>query len=505
MKTRTRLTIAFLIVTVIPILFIFLAFYGFRAHQERLFQRSYELTDQVDFMTANSVQVFNRLTSNAQEEIREAVKENADQFDDIDFLETINEQLQERYAYLIVRRDNEIIYDGADGNDAALYERLPMHGDIDDDLEGGLYIDVEDDQYLVKQVDFVFSDGSEGSVFIVSLVLDVIPEIRSMLRQFIIASLVIMLMIGILLISWIYQSLLSPLRQLSKAMHEIKNGNLDYSLDVDVDSDDEIGSLCKDFEEMRIRLKESAEEKEQYAEENRELLSNISHDLKTPITSIKGYVEGILDGVASSPEKMDKYIRTIQNKANEMDRLVDELSFYTKIDTNKIPYTFSKINVAEYFNDCVEELEVELEAENIQLGYFNYVDENVMIIADAEQLRRVINNIVSNSVKYIDKEKGIINIRITDAGDFVEIIIEDNGMGISAKDLPYIFDRFYRTDVSRGSAKGGSGIGLSIVHKIIEDHGGRIWATSKEGIGTEMHIALRKYQEVILDEENTDN
>ena len=214
--------------------------------------------------------------------------------------------------------------------------------------------------------------------------------------------------------------------------------------------------------------------------------------LKTPITAIKGYAEGLMEGVASSPEKRDKYIRTIYNKANDMDRLINELTFYSKIDTNKIPYTFSKINVANYFRDCVEEVGLELEARGIELGYFNFVDEDVMVIADAEQMKRVINNIIGNSLKYMDKKNGIINIRILDVGDFVQVEIEDNGKGIGQKELPYIFDRFYRTDSSRNSSKGGSGIGLSIVKKIIEDHGGKIWVTSKLGIGTEIHFVLRK-------------
>ena len=109
----------------------------------------------------------------------------------------------------------------------------------------------------------------------------------------------------------------------------------------------------------------------------------------------------------------------------------------------------------------------------------------MVVIADAEQMKRVVNNIISNSVKYMDKPKGIINIRIKDVGDFIQVEIEDNGRGIAAKDLPNIFDRFYRTDASRNSSQGGSGIGLSIVRKIIEDHGGRIWATSRLGIGTD--------------------
>lgn len=329
------------------------------------------------------------------------------------------------------------------------------------------------------------------------------PEVRAVMIQMLVTGVMILIFVCAALTLWVYRSVLRPLSKLQEATRKIRDGNLDFTLEVE--EDDEIGELCQDFEEMRIRLKENAEEKIQYDIENKELISNISHDLKTPITAIKGYVEGIMDGVASSPEKLDKYIRTIYNKANDMDRLIDELTFYSKIDTNKIPYEFNKINVNSYFGDCVEEVGLDMDSRNIELGYFNYVSDDVVVIADAEQMKRVINNIISNSVKYMDKPKGIINIRIKDVGDFIQIEIKDNGRGIAAKDLPCIFDRFYRTDSSRNSSQGGSGIGLSIVRKIVEDHGGRIWATSKEGMGTEMHIVLRKYQEVLQSEQDLDH
>ena len=266
------------------------------------------------------------------------------------------------------------------------------------------------------------------------------------------------------------------------------------------EKDDEFGQLCQDFEEMRVRLKENVEEKLKFDKENKELISNISHDLKTPVTVIKGYAEGIMDGVADTPEKMDKYVRAIYNKANEMNRLINELTLYSKIDTNRIPYNFNTIPVYAFFDDCSEEMAVDLESRHVEFGYFNYVEDPVKIIADPEQIKRVINNIVNNSLKYMDKTPGKINLRVKDVGDFIQVEIEDNGKGIAAKDLTYIFDRFYRTDASRNSSKGGSGIGLSIVKKIIEEHGGKIWATSREGTGTTMHFVLRKYQEVPVNE-----
>jgi signal transduction histidine kinase len=311
----------------------------------------------------------------------------------------------------------------------------------------------------------------------------------------IIAIAVILAFTSFFLTRWIQRGVFDPINRLNVAMKKISAGDLDYALEADSDDNSEIGDLYSNYEEMRLRLKESADEKIESERQNRELISNISHDLKTPITSVKGYVEGIMDGVADTPEKMDRYIKTIYNKANDMDRLINELTVYSGIDNNRIPYHFQPINVADYFGDCVDEVGLDLESKNIKLDYSNLVDPLTQIVADPEQLKRVINNIINNSIKYLDKSKEIntIAIRILDEVDAIRVEIEDNGKGIEARDLPKIFERFYRTDTSRNSAQGGSGIGLSIVKKIIEDHGGYIWATSKEGEGTCMHFVIRKY------------
>ena len=337
--------------------------------------------------------------------------------------------------------------------------------------------------------------GEEYKDFAKSIrVLGDMPEIQQFIISACIAVVLILTFTAMIMMVWIYGSIISPIHKLQEAAQNVEEGNLNF--EIKPEKDDEMGRLMQAFEKMRIRLRDNAEEKLKSDRESKELISNISHDLKTPITAIKGYVEGIRDGVADTPEKMDRYIRTIYNKANEMDRLINELTFYSKIDTNRIPYTFSKIHIADYFDDCVEELNLELDAQHVDLTYFNYLEDDPIVIADAEQIKRVINNIVSNSIKYMDKSHKVINIRLRDVGDFVQVEIEDNGKGIATKDLTKIFDRFYRTDASRNSTRGGSGIGLSIVKKILEDHGGKVWATSKEGVGTTMYFVLRKYQEV---------
>ena len=357
-------------------------------------------------------------------------------------------------------------------------------------------------QTQAKHVQESSSQASDSSqmVYDISLPQSSSSQVKLMAKDMILTATIILVFTALSVGLWIYRSIAVPLVKLKNATKNIKEGNLDFVLEVE--GNDEFSQLCQDFEEMRKRLKESTEEKILMDKENKELISNISHDLKTPITAVKGYVEGIMDGVADTPEKMDRYVRTIYNKTNEMDHLINELTFYSKIDTNRIPYTFSKLNVEDYFSDCAEELGLEMETRGIELVYANYVEKGVQVIADGEQIRRVIHNIVSNAIKYMEKPRGIIQLRVKDVGDFIQVEIEDNGKGIAAKDLPYIFDRFYRTDVSRNSSKGGSGIGLSIVKKIMEDHGGKVWATSRLGIGTIMYFVLRKYQENILSDQN---
>ena len=495
MKLRSKLIVTFLILILVPVLFTTAAFFLFGHYQMNAVKRLYGLENVTYETLSNTTAMLSRITRETYESMRETARTDPDEFEDSGYLAAVNANLETRYSFLAVRKDGSFTYVGDEEDQTELLESLPEYGthDADQDQDMGIYIG-GNLQALVRQLDFRFTDGAEGSAFIVTSISSMLPEVESLIMDVVMVLAMILIFTSMILTAWIYKSIVTPIHHLQVATKKITDGNLDFEMPAG--GEDEIGELCTDFEEMRRRLKETAEEKLEAEKQNKELISNISHDLKTPITAVKGYVEGLMDGVADTPEKQEKYIRTIYNKANDMERLINELTFYSKIDTNRIPYHFDRINVNDYFADCVEELSIELEEQNIELAYFNYVDENVQVIADAEQIKRVINNIVSNSIKYIDKPKGYINIRVKDVGDFVQVEIEDNGKGIATKDLPLIFNRFYRTDASRNSSKGGSGIGLSIVKKIIEDHGGKVWATSKENTGTVMYFVLRKYQEV---------
>ncbi len=501
MKLKTRLIIAFCVLIVLPIILLGVAIFGFSMLQNRFEQQNFRLESQTGYgLFSNSLQIMNQYTESDYTEISDLARTDPEMLESEAYLVEENEALLDKSSFLIFRKNGEIVYNGYDGEsvmtDEVWAENLPSYGESASEAlsNTGYFID-GDTQSLVKQVDFICTDGAQGSIFLVTSSESILPEIRQMIFELIIvAALVLALTAGIMML-WIYRGTMTPVRKLRVATKNIMEGNLDF--DIDYKENDEIGELCRDFDDMRIRLKESTEEKTVAEQENKALISNIAHDLRTPITAVKGYTEGILDGVADTPEKQERYLRTIYTKATEMDALINELTLYAKIDTNRIPYNFSKIRVSEYFADCLDEIRLDLETKNVGLSYINYADEDTIIIADSEQLMRVVHNIINNAVKYMDgSRKGQINIRIKDVGDFIQVEIEDNGNGIAAQDLPYIFDRFYRTDASRSSATGGSGIGLSIVKKIIEDHGGQIWATSQIDTGTIMYFVIRKYQEV---------
>lgn len=289
---------------------------------------------------------------------------------------------------------------------------------------------------------------------------------------------------------WVYKRILVPLDKMRIATKKIADGDFCYELD---ERDFvELPFLYNDFEKMRVKLKENEEEKILSENAARELVSNISHDLKTPLTAIRGYVEGILDGVASSPQKVRDYLTTIYNKTNDMTKLIDELLYYSRVAGNEVSYNFEKTNVKDFLDEYVKDLCLELDTIKIKFSYISNIDNDTVIDIDRDQIKRALNNIVANLVKYMDKQNPEINFRVRENADAVNIRISDNGRGIDEKDLPHIFERFYRSDASRNTKLGGSGIGLSIVKKVIEIHEGSVVAMSKLGVGTDISIVLKK-------------
>lgn len=490
MKLLTRIKISYVIAFICPVVLILATVFGVMKMGLNSMEQKYDLDQSSYEMILNPMSMLGHMTASTVEELEQVMKDDPDKLLDQAYLEKLNERLSNHSSYLLVKKDWQNIYSGlpAEGNYKDDFNYSPKDG-----KDESIYI-VDEQPYHIQQMNFVFSDGTAGQALIYTNVAQIIPQMKKLVAQIIITSLLILFAGSFIAMFWLYQSIVRPLNKLKTAAENIKDGNLNFS--VAAETDDEIGEVCVAFEEMRLKLKGQIERNIQYEKESKELISNISHDLKTPMTAIKGYIEGIMDGVADTEEKRDRYIRTIYNKVNDMNSLIEELFLYAKLDSNSVTYSFAKVNVDAYFQDCVEEISLDLESQGVDFGYFNYADRDAVIIADPEQLKRVVNNIIGNSVKYASPDRKLmISLRIMEEAEFVKIEIEDNGKGIARNEVPLIFDRCYRTDASRNSSKGGSGLGLSIAKKIIEEHGGKIWAVSTEGVGTTMCFVLRKYKE----------
>ena len=480
-----------MIMTVLPILLVLLMGTALLQLNNRTLRRQFNADYSIVEVIMSPMKILDTLTQERYEQMCESLQREADSFRDEAFCREENERFAAQASYLVIRSEERIIFDGVPGGMNGSYERLPQYTEEADNGEG-YYLNLPQGQFLVKFQDFRFSDGQTGTAFLVTDMVQVLPQARSMVVQMGFAMFLIILITATMLTIWIYQGILRPINELRKATHEMEQGNLEYAIKYADDDDDNIALLCQDFDHMRERLNETINGQLEYEKRSLEMVSNISHDLKTPLTAIKGYTEGILDGIADTPERREKYLTTILSKANDMQYLVDELSDFAKIEQGTIVYNYTDVNVDQFFFDCISEVSLDLEMQNIRISYANYVNKDTMVVADPEQLKRVVNNIIGNSIKYMDKEEGSIRLVIENEPEMVKVSIEDNGRGIAPEDASRIFERFYRGDMARSSAKLGSGLGLSICKKIIEDHGGEIRAKGERGVGTTITFTLQK-------------
>lgn len=410
-------------------------------------------------------------------------KNNSEQLLNKEHLKNIEQQ----DIKIVVRRDKNIEYATPTLDQQALVTSLPKFEETNINTRDS--IKINEFFFTYVKFDFYFSDKSKGSIFVLRKVSSNAQLIREMFPILLGLLLLLFIMIIGLLNYLVSRSIIKPISVLKEGAERIKSGDLNF--EIKTTSCDEIGQLNKTFEEMRVKLKESITLQIQYEENRKELLSNISHDLKTPITSIIGYVEGIKDGVANTREKMEKYLTTIHIKARDMDSLIDELFLFSKLDLKKESFTFEIIELVEYVRDFVEKLHLDLVQKGIQITY-HPMNQPMYVTADREKLKRVLVNLINNCVKYMNKDDKYISITLHEGPFDVVVEVTDNGYGIDPSALPYIFNRFYRAEMSRNSRTGGSGLGLAISKHIIEEHEGEIWATSEKGKGTSVFFSLKK-------------
>ncbi|MBC1501966.1 HAMP domain-containing histidine kinase [Listeria weihenstephanensis] len=394
------------------------------------------------------------------------------------------EGLKKSGIQVVVRKNNAIVYSSADLSKKSLLAHMPDYELNNLNMRGT--IDNQGDLFRYIKFDFSYSDDTKGSVMVLQSE-NSYTEILQKWGALIVGAILLFGFLVVALLSYfVAKSVIRPIVHLKESAEKIEAGNLDFEMEAPKGKN-EISALITTFEKMRIRLKKSLEVQEQYEKNRKELLSNISHDLKTPITSIVGYIEGIQDGVANTPEKQAKYLEIAHMKAKDMNALIDELFLFSKLDLHKEPFNFRDVDLNALLAQVTEESEWSFEKAQFRLVT---PEDKLIAEADREKLKRVFENLIHNSIKYMDKEQANIIIKLEKQQMDAIITIQDNGKGISDAGLAAMFDRFYREEVSRNSSTGGSGLGLSIAKQIVEEHRGQIWATSKLDFGTTIFMKL---------------
>lgn len=279
-----------------------------------------------------------------------------------------------------------------------------------------------------------------------------------------------------------------PINRLCEHFGEIEREN--YDCLIEEYGRDEVLSLARASESLRVRLKDEVYKKEKAEEDRHFLISAVSHDLRTPVAAVRGYLEGIRDSVADTKEKREDYINKAIERLDSVGRMTDDLLSYSRLESGGVSYKLSEVELSAYLEDFTAEESYGFAKEKKSLTFKNEVGKQY-VLTDPEKLARVFRNITQNAKRYIKEETGSVEIilRRTKSGAVIEIA--DNGEGVAPEELEKIFDRFYRGSKAR-TFDGSVGLGLAISKRIVEDLGGLIWAKSRQGEGTSFIISFPK-------------
>ncbi len=299
---------------------------------------------------------------------------------------------------------------------------------------------------------------------------------------------------------YLSRKILPPMKELSRSARRISSGDLDF--DILGSNIAEVQEVCTAFDEMRRRLRDQVAENIRYERERNLMLAHISHDLRTPVTAIKGYAEGLIDGVASTPDMQRRYAETIEQKAQTMERMIEQMSNFSELELGRMSFDFVTGDIFDYLRTLCDDFRVDLE--RVDADFEAVIpDEKLDVRLDPEKLGRVFQNILSNAIKYRSPERKLsVKLTAERTPTGVHIIISDNGRGIAQSDAEKVFEGFYRGDPARTAGAAGHGLGLAIARQIMQKHGGRIWITGRAGEGTDVHITLIKKEDAHADTDN---
>lgn len=280
--------------------------------------------------------------------------------------------------------------------------------------------------------------------------------------------------------------LLLPLKELNYAAEQIGSGEFDFK--IRYDKENEFGKLCREFEDMKDKLYMTSNKQRIYEKSRKELIASITHDLKTPLTSIIGYVEGLQDGVVTNQDTVNNYLRVIHDKSMRLDHLIDDLFTFTQLELEKFTVntaiTPMDQMLTEYSNTKVREFQ-----SNERISFIVGEIHAAVLNVDEFRVGQVLENLISNAEKYTGS---YIKLYTTSDEHYYNIFVEDDGIGIAKDDLPFIFDYFYQCDKARETKRKGTGLGLAICKQLVEAHKGKIYVRSEIDKGTVFKISLKK-------------
>jgi signal transduction histidine kinase len=384
---------------------------------------------------------------------------------------------------VVVMENSGIIYSSEDFTMFEIKEML-MNLSIENN-----YYEYGNKRYSIDEENFSAENGSNYKIITLNQIINISDYYRSFIVFVFIVFLAVYIIASIIVQKQNLKNIIIPITDLTKVMEKLRNGELETSItDKGYGEVRELGSA---IEQLRLQLKNSIYYQQKVDENRKFLISSISHDLKTPVTSIIGYIDGVLDGVADTDEKKRYYLSKAIEKTKMINTMIEDLLLYSKLDLNQMIFEKENVDIVKYAESCIEDNSEEFIGENKRIIFENELSASCFVVIDIEKFKRVLQNIIDNAKKNIEEQTGQLKIILRETSSSVIMEFRDNGKGINKQDLPHVFDRFYRADTAR-EVKGSSGLGLSIAKQIVEGLGGRIWAVSEEGQGASIIVSLKK-------------
>lgn len=384
---------------------------------------------------------------------------------------------------VIVMQDNEIVYNSEDFTMLQIKEML-MNLSIENN-----HYEYEGKRYSINSENFYIPDGGKYIIITLNEIINIGDYYNSFIAFTFIAFLIVFIIGSIIVQKQNMKDIIRPITDLTKETEKLRIGELETAI---TDKGyGEVKELRSAIEQLRLQLKNSIYYQQKVDENRKFLISSISHDLKTPVTSIRGYIDGVLDGIADTDEKRQYYLSRAIEKTKIINTMIEDLLLYSKLDLNQMTFEKENVNIVKYMESCMDDSSEEFIRENKKIIFENNLSNPYFVIIDIAKFKRVLQNIMDNAKRNIEKQTGQLKIILRETNSSVLVEFKDNGKGINKQDLPYVFDRFYRADIAR-EVKGSSGLGLAIAKQIVEGLNGRIWAVSEEGHGASIIISLKK-------------